>query len=143
MLDAFAIGVLAAVGSALAFGSFAVPIKCRTILAAKVGPKPGLNRVICDSVRSTSYLLVCHALQVDPFCYQVYKSFTCCITALLILTYTPFKFTYWGIVGGLIWVRYRCPQLGSRMHAPPQGGMTQTPPYMLAPPQGGMTRNLS
>ena len=46
-----------------------------------------------------------YCMQVDPFCYQVYKSFTCCITSLLILTYTPFKFTYWGIVGGLIWVR--------------------------------------
>ena len=43
-------------------------------------------------------------LQVDPFCYQIYKSFTCCITSFLILTYTPFRFTYWGIVGGLIWV---------------------------------------
>ena len=55
-------------------------------------------------------------LQVDPFCYQIYKSFTCCITSFLILTYTPFRFTYWGIVGGLIWVCTLAPAFPSPQH---------------------------
>jgi hypothetical protein len=35
MLD-FVIGLLSAIGSALAFGSFGVPIKCKRVLNAKV-----------------------------------------------------------------------------------------------------------
>lgn len=125
MLSGVAIGSLAAVGSALAFGSFAVPIKCKQILDAKVRVLPegtAMHERLCivlsdyrerwDAgaiVDSIGWLL-----QVDPFCYQVYKSFTCCITSFLILTYTPFRFTYWGIVGGLIWVGHwplRCVKL--------------------------------
>ena len=60
---------------------------------------------LCSCISAGAVQLMNRMLQVDPFCYQVYKSFTCCITSFLILSYTPFKFTYWGIVGGLIWVK--------------------------------------
>jgi len=35
---------------------------------------------------------------------QVYDSIGVALTSLLVLTYTPFKFSYWGIVGGALWV---------------------------------------
>lgn len=75
MID-LAIGVATAVGSAAAYGSFGVPIKCKRILDAKV----------------------------DPLAYQCYKSLVCFLTSWLVLTYNHFSFTWWGTVGATIWV---------------------------------------
>ncbi|CAL8461758.1 g1289 [Coccomyxa elongata] len=75
MID-LAIGLATAIGSAAAFGSFGVPIKCRRILDAKV----------------------------DPLAYQCYKSLVCFLTSWLVLTYNHFRFTWWGTVGASIWV---------------------------------------
>lgn len=42
--------------------------------------------------------------QVDPLAYQFYKSLVCFSTSWLVLTYNPFRFTWWGTVGATIWV---------------------------------------
>lgn len=73
-MDEVVLGMLAAIGSLLFFGSYAVPIKMPA------------------------------ALSLDPFVFQFYKSTTCFLTSWLVLLYTPFKFTWWGILGALIWV---------------------------------------
>lgn len=73
-MDEVVIGMLSAIGSLLFFGSYAVPIKMPA------------------------------ALSLDPFVFQSYKSTTCFLTSWLVLLYTPFKFTWWGILGALIWV---------------------------------------
>eukprot|EP01018_Ginkgo_biloba_P029026 Gb_18401 [translate_table: standard] len=44
------------------------------------------------------------ALALDPFVFQSYKSFICFLTSWLVLLYTPFRFTWWGMLGALIWV---------------------------------------
>jgi hypothetical protein len=70
-------GWLAAAGSALAFGTFAVPIKS-------------------DAARS---------VDIDPLVFQTYKTALCFVTAWGILWFEPvFMFTPWGIVSGLFWV---------------------------------------
>ena len=70
-------GWLAAAGSALAFGTFGVPIKS-------------------DAAKS---------VDVDPLVFQSYKTFMCFITSWLVLLFNnKFEFTPWGIVSGLFWV---------------------------------------
>ncbi|XP_057819219.2 uncharacterized protein LOC131032301 isoform X1 [Cryptomeria japonica] len=73
-MDDVIIGLLAAFGSALFFGSYAVPIKMPA------------------------------ALSLDPFVFQSYKSTACFMTSWLVLLYTPYRFTWWGMLGALIWV---------------------------------------
>eukprot|EP00252_Welwitschia_mirabilis_P028023 TRINITY_DN9925_c0_g2_i2.p1 TRINITY_DN9925_c0_g2~~TRINITY_DN9925_c0_g2_i2.p1 ORF type:complete len:100 (+),score=5.00 TRINITY_DN9925_c0_g2_i2:23-322(+) len=68
------LGMLAAVASMLFFGSYAVPLKLPA------------------------------ALPLHPVVFQLYKSMTCFVTSWLVLLYTPYKFTWWGMVGALIWV---------------------------------------
>ncbi|MCO5612113.1 hypothetical protein L7F22_066375 [Adiantum nelumboides] len=46
--------------------------------------------------------------KMDPIIYQSYKSFTCFATCWLVLIYTPLKFTWWGMLGALIWVINGC-----------------------------------
>ena len=62
--------------SALAFGSFGVPIKS-------------------DAAKS---------VDIDPLVFQSYKTFMCFATSWFILLFEPFQFTPWGIVSGLFWV---------------------------------------
>lgn len=70
------IGLLAAIGSVLFFGSYAVPMKTPAVVVSNI----------------------------DPIIYQSYKSFVCFATSWLVLIYTPLKFTWWGLLGALIWV---------------------------------------
>ncbi|CAK0748964.1 hypothetical protein CVIRNUC_001874 [Coccomyxa viridis] len=73
----FIYGILAGIGSAISFGSFGVPIKCKQIMDAKV----------------------------HPFVYQIYKSSVCFLTSFIVLAWNwPAKFTWWGTVGAAIWV---------------------------------------
>jgi hypothetical protein len=70
-------GWMAAACSAIAFGTFAVPIKS-------------------DIARSVN---------IDPLVFQSYKTIMCFCTAwLILLTGQSFTFTPWGIVSGLFWV---------------------------------------
>jgi hypothetical protein len=69
-------GFLAAVGSILFFGSYAVPIRLPSVMAAKI----------------------------DPVIFQFYKSFACFSTSWLVLLYMPLKWTWWGLAGGGLWV---------------------------------------
>ncbi|KAH7365201.1 hypothetical protein KP509_18G013500 [Ceratopteris richardii] len=75
-MELVVMGILAAVASMVFFGSFAVPMKTTAVLDAKM----------------------------DPIIFQSYKSFVCFMTSWLVLIYTPLKFTWWGMVGALIWV---------------------------------------
>ncbi|CAM6095212.1 unnamed protein product [Calypogeia fissa] len=68
-------GTIAAVSAALFFGSYAVPLKFPSVLAAKV----------------------------DPIVYQTYKSFACFSTSWLVLLIVPLKFTWWGMLGATLW----------------------------------------
>ncbi|KAI5070430.1 hypothetical protein GOP47_0014773 [Adiantum capillus-veneris] len=79
-MEEVVVGLLAAVGSIVFYGSYAVPIKTPAVLDAKM----------------------------DPIIYQSYKSFTCFATCWLVLIYTPLKFTWWGMLGALIWVINGC-----------------------------------
>ena len=69
-------GLTWALASVLLFGSFAVPIKTPTMQQARV----------------------------HPIVIQVYKSTACFFTSWLVLLVRDFKFSYWGLVGALIWV---------------------------------------
>lgn len=75
-MEALAIGVLSAVGAIFFFGSYAVPMKTPAVLVANI----------------------------DPIIFQSYKSFACFATSWLVLAYVPLKFTWWGMLGALIWV---------------------------------------
>lgn len=75
------IGWTAALISAIAFGSFAVPIKGRAA----------------------------NSVNIDPLCMQTYKTTMCFVTAWIVLLLppsnpTPLTFTPWGIVSGMFWV---------------------------------------
>mmetsp|Transcript_11472 Transcript_11472/g.17305 ORF Transcript_11472/g.17305 Transcript_11472/m.17305 type:complete len:438 (+) Transcript_11472:74-1387(+) len=81
MYDKDSIGWTAALISAIAFGSFAVPIKG-------------------DAANSVN---------IDPLCMQTYKTTMCFVTAWIVLLLppsnpTPLTFTPWGIVSGMFWV---------------------------------------
>lgn len=68
---------MAAAGSALAFGTFAVPIKGKAA----------------------------QSVDIDPLVFQSYKTFVCFVTSWMILGFgEKFTFTPWGIVSGLFWV---------------------------------------
>jgi hypothetical protein len=68
---------MAACGSALAFGTFAVPIKSN----------------------------VARSVNIDPLVFQSYKTAMCFLTSwLILLSGQKFVFTPWGIVSGLFWV---------------------------------------
>jgi hypothetical protein len=41
--------------------------------------------------------------QVDPMVFQLYYSVAIFALNWLVLTYTEFHFTYWGIVGAALW----------------------------------------
>ena len=72
-------GWMAAMCSALAFGTFAVPIKSN----------------------------VARSVNIDPLVFQSYKTSMCFLTAWFILLVPgnhTFVFTPWGIVSGLFWV---------------------------------------
>ncbi|KAL3683364.1 hypothetical protein R1sor_001386 [Riccia sorocarpa] len=68
-------GFIAAIGSIIFFGSYAVPLKFPAV----------------------------QACQVDPLVYQTYKSFACFATSWLVLIYVPLRFTWWGMVGASMW----------------------------------------
>ncbi|KAJ7537566.1 hypothetical protein O6H91_11G011800 [Diphasiastrum complanatum] len=73
------LGISAALGSIIFFGSYAVPIKLPHVVEARV----------------------------DPVVFQFYKSIACFLTSWLLLLYLvfqPFQFTWWGILGGAMWV---------------------------------------
>jgi len=69
-------GYLAVAGSALFFGSFGVPLKTKRVQNANV----------------------------DPVIFQIYYSISIFVSCWLVLTYNPFVFTPWGIVGAALWV---------------------------------------
>jgi glucose uptake protein GlcU len=71
-----ACGWMAALVSALAFGSFGVPIKSKAS----------------------------RSVDIDPLVFQSYKTFMCFVTSWFILFHEEFEFTPWGIVSGLFWV---------------------------------------
>jgi len=41
---------------------------------------------------------------IDPFVFQFLKAACVCVTSVLILTWKPFYFTYWGFVGAALWI---------------------------------------
>jgi hypothetical protein len=74
----FYCGLAAALLSIVAFGSFAVPIKSQA--ACKVAPN------------------------VDPLVLQTYKVGVCFATSWLVLAFIPFRFSYLGLISGLLMV---------------------------------------
>merc|ERR1740139_1381884 len=60
----------------LGFGSFAVPMKWKSVIDAKV----------------------------HPLVYQSYKTFWVLVTSHLVLFVEPYEVSAWGIAGGLLWV---------------------------------------
>jgi len=71
-----ALGYIAVAGAILFFGSFAVPLKTKKVQEAKV----------------------------DPVIFQLYYSVSIFVSSWLVLTYVPFVFTYFGIIGAALWV---------------------------------------
>eukprot|EP00884_Botryococcus_braunii_P013738 jgi/Botrbrau1/22365/Bobra.0002s0042.1 len=71
-----AIGWAAGAGSAIAFGSFGVPLKSPAVVAARV----------------------------DPLVLQTYKTAVCFITSWIALAFVPFQYTWWGVLGSSIWI---------------------------------------
>jgi glucose uptake protein GlcU len=69
-------GYLAVLGAIFFFGSIGVMIKSKKLAEAKV----------------------------DAMVFQLYYSLAIFISSWLVLTYKPFVFTYWGIVGAALWV---------------------------------------
>ena len=69
-------GYLAAAASAFCFGSFAVPVKTKAVLAAKV----------------------------DPIVFQCYKSLAALCTSFVTLAFVDVTFTPWGFLGASMWV---------------------------------------
>eukprot|EP01119_Soliformovum_irregulare_P018063 TRINITY_DN5475_c0_g1_i1.p1 TRINITY_DN5475_c0_g1~~TRINITY_DN5475_c0_g1_i1.p1 ORF type:complete len:343 (-),score=79.59 TRINITY_DN5475_c0_g1_i1:69-1097(-) len=69
-------GYLSVLGAVIFFGSFAVPLKTRRIVEAKV----------------------------DPTIFQLYMSFSIFCCSFLVLTYNKWIFTYFGIIGAALWV---------------------------------------
>jgi len=67
---------MAACASMLAFGSFNIPLKLPSTLKAKP----------------------------DPMVFQIYINIAVFLTSWIVLSYTPFILTYWGIVSGALWV---------------------------------------
>jgi len=67
---------LAVVGAWLCFGSFAVPMKWKSVVSA----------------------------QVHPFVFQCHKTFWVFVTAHLILLFQPYEITWWGLLSGVFWV---------------------------------------
>lgn len=41
---------------------------------------------------------------VDPLVFQTYKTAAVFLSSWLVLLYRPFYFSYWGIIGAIIWV---------------------------------------
>jgi len=76
-MDEHVIGFLFVLGSILAFGSFAVPLK-------------GFKKI--------------QELKVDPVVFQLYFSFSIFCSSWLVLSYVPFVFTPFGIAGASLWV---------------------------------------
>lgn len=70
------LGWLFEVGAWVFFGSFAIPVKL-----------PSVRR-----------------LRVDPIVFQSYKSAMVFLTGWIVLLWSPFSFTPWGIMSGLFWV---------------------------------------
>eukprot|EP00732_Lithocolla_globosa_P004096 Lithocolla_globosa_v1_NODE_3602_length_1625_cov_25.538217.p1 type:complete len:347 gc:universal NODE_3602_length_1625_cov_25.538217:419-1459(+) len=66
-------GYLAVVGAVVFFGSFAVPMR---------------------SLKSYA---------IPPMVFQVYFSGSVSLTTLLVLTYNPFVWSWWGVAGGALW----------------------------------------
>ncbi|KAK9797759.1 hypothetical protein WJX73_007506 [Symbiochloris irregularis] len=71
-----ALGCLYSAASAVAYGSFAVPVKSKAVLTAKV----------------------------HPIVFQLYKSTAALFTALLTLFFVNAVFTPWGLLGAAMWV---------------------------------------
>lgn len=67
---------LAILGAWLCFGTFAVPMKTKSVVNA----------------------------QVDPIVFQCYKTFWTFVTSHLVLFLVPYRFSWWGILSGLSWV---------------------------------------
>lgn len=67
---------LAVAGAWFAFGSFAVPMKWKSVVDA----------------------------EVNPLVYQCYKTFWTFVTSHLVLFFQPYEFTWWGILSGFSWV---------------------------------------
>lgn len=69
-------GWLAVLGAVIGYGTFGVPIKWKSVQAARV----------------------------HPFVFQTYKSVWVFVTSWAILLVRPFAFTWWGVASGLCWV---------------------------------------
>lgn len=67
---------LAILGAWIGFGSFAVPMKAKRVVDAKV----------------------------DPLVFQCYKTFWTFITSHLVLCVVPYTLSWWGLLSGLSWV---------------------------------------
>ena len=48
---------------------------------------------------------ILHLPQVHPLVVQSYKTAVCFVTCWLTLLVVPLRFTWWGTLGALIWVR--------------------------------------
>lgn len=65
------VGWISLVGAIIAWGSFTIPIKLKSVQSVKA----------------------------DPLILQLYQSIAIFLTSWLVLTYTKFQFTYFGIIG--------------------------------------------
>jgi glucose uptake protein GlcU len=99
-------GYFAAFVSCVAFGTFAVPIKCAAV--RKVDVDPLGTWAVKLKVNQQSYLLIyCFAHSLPFVCtvLQTYKIGMTLLTSWLVLLFgVPFTFTPWGFVSGLFMV---------------------------------------
>ena len=90
-------GILCVLGAWVAFGSFGVFIStfptaaCRGVVAMPTQ---------CRASETPSVV----AAKVDPLVFQTYKTTAVFLTSWLVLTYTDFDWTWWGVVDSLVWV---------------------------------------
>ena len=89
MLSQEANGLAWALFSIVLFGSFAVPIKTPAMQQARV----------------------------QPVIIQVYKSTACFVTSWFVLLLRDFKFSYWGVIGAVIWVLNGIAAIAAVQHA--------------------------
>lgn len=101
------IGVAAVIGAWITFGSFGVFIKVqvdRTLLLY-------MNMMLTVVILGEGTFPLCCTqtpavvkANVDPLVFQTYKTAAVFLSSWLVLLYRPFYFSYWGIIGAIIWV---------------------------------------
>ena len=90
-------GILCVLGAWVAFGSFGVFISTFPTAACC-----GVVAMPTQCLASETPSVV--AAKVDPLVFQTYKTTAVFLTSWLVLTYTDFDWTWWGVVDSLVWV---------------------------------------